>query len=106
MWESADTTTSNAAAFNSQMSFYEYPSHKPFINTIHSPLRPAHTLSRTAALPESNRDQLLSALQSLSIRIKKLEHDREVGIRMKGKRIPISIFSSIRSSPASRNQVA
>ena len=75
MWESADTTTSNAAGFNSQTSFYEYPSHKPFINSIHPPLRSAQTISRTVALPESNRDNLLTALQSLTLRIKKLEHD-------------------------------
>lgn len=64
--------------FNSQLSFYEYPTHKPFINTVHQPLRPSHTLSNTAAIPESNRDHLLTALQSLSIRIKKLEGEREV----------------------------
>jgi len=78
MWESANTTTTNTIGYNSQISFYEYPPHKPFINSIYQPLRPSHTLSRTVALPESNRDQLLTALQSLSLRIKNLENEREV----------------------------
>ena len=46
----------------------------------YQPLRPSHTLSRKVALPESNRDQLLTALQSLSLRIKTLENEREVSI--------------------------
>ena len=79
MWDSADTTASNAAGFNSQTSFYEYPPQKPFINSVHA-LRSTQTVSRTVALPESNRDNLLAALKSLTIRIKKLERDREVRI--------------------------
>ena len=78
MWESANTTTTNGAAFNSHLSFLEYPSHKPFINSAYQPLRPSDALSRKVALPESNRDQLLTALQSLSLRIKTLEYEREV----------------------------
>jgi hypothetical protein len=78
MWDSTDTTAINTAGYNSQLSFYEYPPHKPFINSTYQPLRPSHTLSKTVALPESNRDQLLTALQSLSLRIKTLENEREV----------------------------
>ncbi|CAF2323120.1 unnamed protein product [Rotaria sp. Silwood2] len=77
MWDSANTTTTNTVGHNSQLSFYEYPPHKPYINSIYQPLRPSHTLSRTVTLPESNRDQLLTALQSLSLRIKTLENERE-----------------------------
>jgi hypothetical protein len=77
MWESANTTA-NTAGFTSQLSFYEYPPHKPFVNSNYQPLRPSHALSRKVALPESNRDQLLTALQSLSLRIKTLENEREV----------------------------
>jgi len=84
MWDSADTTELNTARYTSQLSFYEYPSHKPFINSTYQPLRPSHTLSRTVALPESNRDELLTALQSLSMRIKNLENEREVSrLKMK-----------------------
>jgi hypothetical protein len=82
MWESANTTA-NTAGITSQLSFYEYPPHKPFVNTTYQPLRPSHTLSRKAALPESNRDQLLTALQSLSLRIKTLENEREVSKKIK-----------------------
>ena len=78
MWDSRDTTAINTAGYNSQLSFYEYPPHKPFINSTYQPLRPSHSLSRTVALPESNRDQLLTALQSLSLKIKTLESEREV----------------------------
>jgi hypothetical protein len=78
MWDSIDTTAINTAGYNSQLSFYEYPSHKPFVNSTYQPLRPSHALSRTVALPESNRDQLLTALQSLSSKIKTLENEREV----------------------------
>ena len=92
MWESADTTATNTlAALNSQLSFYEYPSQKPFINSTHQPLRPSHSLSATVALPESNRDHLLTALQSLSFRIKKLESEREVI----GKYLFFSIISDV-----------
>ncbi len=78
MWDSTDTTAINTAGYNSQLSFYEYPSHKPFINSTYQPLRPSHSISRKVALPESNRDQLLTALQSLSLKIKTLENEREV----------------------------
>ncbi|CAF3351900.1 unnamed protein product [Rotaria sp. Silwood1] len=77
MWDSANTTTTNPAGYNSQLSFYEYPPHKPYINSIYQPLRPSHTVSRTVTLPESNRDQILTGLQSLSLRIKTLENERE-----------------------------
>ncbi|UJR24833.1 hypothetical protein I4U23_006205 [Adineta vaga] len=77
MWESANTTATNMNGYNSQISFYEYPSEKPFINSIYQPLRSSHTQSKTVALPESNRDQLLTALQSLTLRIKTLENQRE-----------------------------
>ena len=72
MWDSANTT----AGWNSQLSFHEYPPHKPFINSTYRTLRP----SATAALPESNRDHLFTALQSLSLRIKSLEKEREVRV--------------------------
>ena len=78
MWESANTTATNLNAHNSQLSFYEYPSEKPFTNSIYQPLRSSTTLSRTVTLPESNRDQLLTALQSLTLKIKTLENEREV----------------------------
>ena len=78
MWDSIETTAINTAGYNSQISFYEYPPHKPFVNSTYQPLRPSHTLSKTVALPESNRDQLLTALQSLSFKIKTLENEREV----------------------------
>ena len=68
----------NATDYHSQLSFYEYPPHRPFINSTYQPLRPSHTLSRTVTLPASNRDQLLTALQSLSLKIKVLENEREV----------------------------
>ncbi|CAF0901164.1 unnamed protein product [Rotaria sordida] len=77
MWESANTTVTNGPGYTSQLSFYEYPPHKPYINSIYQPLRPTHTLSKTVTLPESNRDHLLTALQSLSLRIKTLETERE-----------------------------
>ncbi|CAF3299252.1 unnamed protein product [Rotaria socialis] len=77
MWESEDISPTNTAGYNSLLSFYEYPPHKPFINSVYQPLRPSHTLSKTVTLPESNRDQLLSGLQSLSLRIKTLENERE-----------------------------
>lgn len=86
MWESADVTSTNNVGYNSQLSFYEYPSNKPFINTIYQPLRTSHTVSRTVALPESNRDQLLTALQSLSLKIKTLENEREVSKNTKKER--------------------
>lgn len=70
MWDSANTT----AGWTSQLSFHEYPPHKPFINSTYRTLRP----SATAALPESNRDHLFTALQSLTLRIKSLEKEREV----------------------------
>lgn len=81
MWDSRDTTTTtavNPTGHNSQLSFYEYPPHKPFVNSTYQPLRPSQSLSRTVALPESNRDQLLTALQTLSLKIKTLENEREV----------------------------
>ncbi|CAF1027493.1 unnamed protein product [Rotaria sp. Silwood1] len=77
MCESSNTTARSIGDYNSQLSFYEYPSHKPFVNSIHQPLRPSHNLSRTVTLPESNRDQLLTSLQSLSLKIKALETERE-----------------------------
>ncbi|CAF5110527.1 unnamed protein product, partial [Rotaria magnacalcarata] len=77
MWESEDISPTNTAGYNSLLSFYEYPPHKPFINSVYQPLRSSHTLSKTVTLPESNRDQLLSGLQSLSLRIKTLENERE-----------------------------
>ncbi|CAF3279223.1 unnamed protein product [Rotaria socialis] len=77
MCESINTTARSEGGLNSQLSFYEYPPHKPFTNSIHQPLRPSHNLSRTVTLPESNRDQLLSSLQSLSLKIKTLENERE-----------------------------
>lgn len=77
MWDSKDTTGMNTVDYNSQLSFYEYPSHKPFINSNYQPLRPSNSLSKKVTLPESNRDQLLTALQSLSLRIKNLENERE-----------------------------
>jgi hypothetical protein len=83
MWDSTDASAINTARYNSQASFYEYPPHKPFINSTYQPLRPSHTLSRTVALPESNRDQLLTALQSLSLKIKTLETEREVSYKTK-----------------------
>jgi hypothetical protein len=82
MWMSADTTPSNAATFTSQTSFYEYPTHVPFINNVQHPLRSTMTVSTSAALPESNRDRLLTALQSLSFRIKHLESQRQVSRSM------------------------
>lgn len=78
MCESTNTTARSGGAFNSHISFYEYPSHKPYINSIHQPLRPSYDLSRTVSLPESNRDPLLTSLQSLSLKIKTLEQEREV----------------------------
>ncbi|CAF2868457.1 unnamed protein product [Rotaria sp. Silwood2] len=77
MCESTNTTARSTGGYNSQSSFYEYPSHKPFINSTHQPLRPSHNLSKTVTLPESNRDQLLTSLQSLSLKIKALETERE-----------------------------
>ncbi|CAF1236512.1 unnamed protein product [Adineta steineri] len=78
MWESANTTATNTIDYNSQISFYEYPPQKPFINSIYQPLRSSsNSLSKTVALPESNRDQLLTTLQALSLRIKTLENERE-----------------------------
>jgi hypothetical protein len=78
MYESSHTPVTNTGAFNSQLSFYEYPPHKPYINSIHQPLRPSHNLSATVTIPEANRDPLLTSLQSLSLKIKTLEHEREV----------------------------
>jgi hypothetical protein len=80
MYGSSNTTATAAhtAGINSQLSFYEYPPHKPFINSTNQPLRPSHNLSKTATLPESNRDQLLTSLQSLTLKIKTLENEREV----------------------------
>ena len=78
MWDSRDTTTINPMGHTSQLSFYEYPPHKPYVNSTYQPLRPSQSLSRTVALPESNRDQLLTALQTLSLKIKTLENEREV----------------------------
>ncbi|CAF1125805.1 unnamed protein product [Rotaria sordida] len=77
MCESFNTTARSIGGFNSQLSFYEYPPNKPFINSTHQPLRPSHNLSRTVTLPESNRDHLLTSLQSLSLKIKTLENERE-----------------------------
>jgi len=78
MYESSNTTVTNTGGLNSQLSFYEYPSHKPYINCLHQPLRPSHNLSKTVSLPESNRDPLLTSIQSLSLKIKTLENEREV----------------------------
>lgn len=83
MWESKDITVPNTAAYTPQLSFYEYPSHKPFANSSYQPLRPSNTISTTVTLPESNRDQLLTALQSLSLRIKTLEYEREVSKKIR-----------------------
>ena len=111
MWESADTTASNAAGFNSQTSFYEYPSHKPFVNSVHA-LRSTQTLSRTVALPESNRDNLLAALKSLTLRIKKLEQDREVRLTRGYFLVPypssmsICLGSGIKNPAADRSVVS
>jgi hypothetical protein len=82
MYKSSNTTAANAAGFNSQLSFYEYPPHKPFINSTNQPLRPSHSLSKTVTLPESNRDHLLTSLQSLSTKIKTLENEREVSLKI------------------------
>ncbi len=78
MHESSNTTVTNTGVVNSRLSFYEYPSHKPYINSIHQPLRPSPNLSKTVSLPESNRDQLLTSLQALSLKIKTLENERKV----------------------------
>ena len=78
MCESPNTTGKNTRCLSSQLSFYEYPPHKPFINSTYQPLRPSDNLSITASLPESNRDSLLTSLQSLSLKIKNLETEREV----------------------------
>lgn len=77
MYEPSATPVNNIAGFNSQLSFYEYPAHKPYTNSTYQPLRPSHELSTTVTLPESNRDQLLTSLQSLSLKIKTLENERE-----------------------------
>ncbi|CAF0802722.1 unnamed protein product [Didymodactylos carnosus] len=55
--------------------FYEYPARKPFINSNYQRL--SSTPSKTAALPESNRENLLQALKSLTLKIKNLEDERE-----------------------------
>jgi hypothetical protein len=78
MYESSNTTVINTGGLTSQLSFYEYPSHKPYINSTNQPLRPSHQLSKSVSLPESNRDPLLTSLQSLSLQIKTLENEREV----------------------------
>ncbi len=78
MYEPSPTPVTNTGGFNSQLSFYEYPTHKPYVNSTHQPLRPSHSLSTTVTLPESNRDPLLTSLQSLSLQIKTLEQQREV----------------------------
>ncbi len=77
MHESSNTPLTTTG-FNSQLSFYEYPPHKPYINSNYQPLRPSHHLSKSVSLPESNRDPLLTSLQSLSLKIKTLENEREV----------------------------
>ena len=77
MYEPSPTPVNTTAGFNSQLSFYEYPAHKPYTNSTYQPLRPSHELSTTVTLPESNRDQLLTSLQSLSLKIKTLENERE-----------------------------
>lgn len=82
MYESSNTPVTNTGGLNSQLSFYEYPSHKPYINSTYQPLRPSHSLSKSVTLPESNRDQLLTSLQSLSLQIKTLENEREVSHRI------------------------
>ena len=74
MYESRNSTDGH----NSQLSFYEYPSHKPYINSVRQPLRPSFALSRTVSLPESNRDELLQSFQTLAVKIKNLETEREV----------------------------
>jgi hypothetical protein len=79
MYEPSSTPVTNTTGgFNSQLSFYEYPPHKPYVNSTYQPLRPSHNLSATVTLPESSRDPLLTSLQSLSLKIKTLEHEREV----------------------------
>ena len=78
MYESSNTTVTNTGGWNSHLSFYEYPPHKPYINSTYQPLRPSHNLSKSVSLPESSRDQLLTSLQSLSLKIKNLENEREV----------------------------
>jgi len=81
MFEPSNTPVSTTTGgFNSQLSFYEYPPHKPYINSNYQPLRPSHNLSTTAPLPESNRDQILTSLQSISTKIKALENEREVRV--------------------------
>lgn len=77
MYGPSPTPVTNTGGFNSQLSFYEYPPHKPYTNSNYQPLRPSHDLSTTVTLPESGRDQLLTSLQSLSLKIKTLEHERE-----------------------------
>lgn len=77
MYEPSATPVTNTGGFNSQLSFYEYPPHKPYTNSTYQPLRPSHDLSTTVTLPESSRDQLLTSLQSLSLKIKTLENERE-----------------------------
>lgn len=80
MYETTHLSAANntTGGHNSQLSFYEYPAHKPYINSVHQPLRPSYTISRTVSLPESNRDELLKSFQDLSLKIKTLEHEREV----------------------------
>jgi hypothetical protein len=80
MYEPSYTPVTNPPGYTSQLSFYEYPPHKPFINSTYQPLRPSHTLSKTVTLPEANRDQLITSLQSLTLKIKSLENEREVSL--------------------------
>lgn len=81
MYESSHPSAANTTGgHNSQLSFYEYPAHKPYVNSVHQPLRPSYTISRTVSLPESNRDELLKSFQNLSLKIKTLENEREVSL--------------------------
>ncbi|CAF1451447.1 unnamed protein product [Adineta steineri] len=63
MCELLNTTFDNLNNSYSQLSLYEYPSYKP--------------LKLSNYLPESNRDQLLLSLHSLSLKVKTLENERK-----------------------------
>ncbi|CAF0975224.1 unnamed protein product [Adineta steineri] len=63
MCELLNTTFNTLNNSYSQLSLYEYPSYKP--------------LKLSNYLPESNRDQLLLSLHSLSLKVKTLENERK-----------------------------
>jgi len=70
MCESSNGTPRTLGSLDSHLSFYEYPQNKPSYN-----------LSGRDDGPESNRDQLLVSLQSLSLKIKNLENKRKVSLK-------------------------